>query len=216
GLTTFTQDLDENYTDFYYRWLNDFVNQLSLQDINIVGHSLGARIATVYAANSGETVKSIVAITPAYSPSLKGLVFIESAILKMLATRYGKMLDREVLKLFLHEMLLSKQRDTLTFLDFAIEEVIRDQSPLNMKGVLEALKWFQSERFAFENIRVLSDRIPVTILCGQKDIYCSNRELLDIVGSKLKLEIIKRSGHLLPLEHPKICSNRILSTVYSN
>ena len=131
----------------------------------------------------------------------------------MLASKYGKFLDREVLQLFLYEMLVSKHKDTVTCLNYAIREIIRDQSTTEMKGILKALEWFKGEQFDFGSLEKLADNIPVTILCGQKDIYCPNRELLDIDAVKLDIQVIKLSGHLLPLERPLICANRILETI---
>lgn len=216
GLTNFEQHPNEPYSAFYCRWLNEFVTQLSLTNFSIVGHSLGARVGTIYAVNGADKVRSLVALTPAYSPSLKGLVFLESSILKMLASKYGKFLDREVLQLFLYEMLVSRHKDTVTYLNYAIREIIRDQSTTEMRGILKALEWFKGEQFDFRNLKKLADNIPVTILCGQKDIYCPNRELLDIDAAKLDIQVIKLSGHLLPLERPLVCANRILETIGRN
>lgn len=213
GQTNFKKGITETYTALHFRWLNEFITQLSLTKITIVGHSLGARIGTIYAASNPGTVNALIALTPAYSPALGGLVAMESSIIKMLATKYGKIIDREVLQLFLYEMLISKQKDTLTGLNYAVREMVRDQSPTEMQGILNALRWFKDEPFDFEIITELADKIPVTILCGQKDIYCPNRELIDMKAARLEVQIIKRSGHLLPLERPLICANRILATI---
>jgi pimeloyl-ACP methyl ester carboxylesterase len=50
----------KNYTE----WLNDFLTELAVKDIIIVGHSFGARVAMQYSIDHPAKIKKLVLITP--------------------------------------------------------------------------------------------------------------------------------------------------------
>jgi pimeloyl-ACP methyl ester carboxylesterase len=214
GRTVANELIGNDYIGYYVSWLNKFISSAGLTNASIIGHSLGARIAAATCLTLSLDVKAVVLLTPALSPSFKGLVRLEEEILAILARQHTKVVSRELFKLFLHEMLVKKNPTTINYLDYAIEELVREQGSTGMQGILHALKWFKLYDFDYTDLEAVAGAIPVSILCGQRDIYCPNLKLWEVRNSKIELRVIKNSGHLLPLEHPQLCSNVISKYAY--
>ena len=203
-----------DYAYYYTSWLNEFIASAAITSASIVGHSLGGRVAAVSCMKLEMKVKSFVLITPALSPSFNGLVRLQEEILAILARQHSKAVTRELFKLFLHEMLINKNASTINYLDYAIEEMVREQGTTGMQGILHALNWFKLVSFDYIDLEAIANSIPLSILCGQRDMYCPNLKLWEMSNSKIEMRVLKNSGHLLPLEHPQLCSNVIIKNAY--
>jgi pimeloyl-ACP methyl ester carboxylesterase len=201
GQTSVNTLVGTSYVDFYSSWLNEFTISAGITSASIVGHSLGGRVAATTALTLQLDVTALILLTPALTPSFKGLVRLEEEIISILAKRHTQAVSRELFKLFLHGMLIKK--------NYAIEELVREQVSTGMVGILRALHWFKLDDYNFANFEVVATSIPVAILSGQRDIYCPNLKLWDLHHNNIELKVIKNSGHLLPLEHPQLCSNII-------
>jgi len=79
----------------YSRWLNNFLEILSIDKAVIIGHSFGSRVGLVFSENYPEKVKKLVLITP--------VVKVEGLIARFVSIEYrlAKLLPESLQKLWL-------------------------------------------------------------------------------------------------------------------
>ena len=142
-----------NYSG-YVNYLNEFIKNLNLNNIILIGHSLGGGIAIHLAVKSNKIKKLIlidsVGIPPKYSRNKLALKLINKSI---------------------KELVFMKDRKTafITIKDFLHNIVHQDRNVFTMAKTVENLIYFENKN-VFDRINV-----PTLILWGTQDeLFCKD------------------------------------------
>lgn len=195
----------ENYSD----WVNDFLEALLINEVILVGHSFGSRIALVFSGYYPKKIKKLVLITPVLK--VDGLLDI------IVSTYYriAKVLPEYLQKIMLSNGLGKRVGNAVIFKSgnskIHREIVIRDIKEIKKLKPRVSMEVFD-EFYKFSlipEIKKISNNF--LIIAGELD-EVSPLPLVKELASQLsnaKLEIMKKCGHLVPLEKPKATASII-------
>ena len=182
GLSSSTRHRHIN--DLYGGWLFEVLDVLELDDVVVVGHSLGARIALRGAAKS-ERVRGAVLLDPA------GLIRLRVGAKTLMATmRWLRGPDAHSSQRLVAEMLAPgssvppELAEWMTLVGRHVRTSLAP-SPLDPRS-LRAVK------------------VPVVVASGVHDTFVPARRLARAVRKlpNARLELIGGAGHLMPFEKP--------------
>ncbi len=212
-----TQPLLKAHTlENYAKWLHSFLESLNIGQVIVVGHSFGSRVSLVFAAHYQDKVKKLVLITPVVK--LNGFIprvaSLKGKIAKMLPRYMQKYwlsnrLYQYAVKMIIFKSASPKRRDQITITD------IKESKNLDVRATIEIFDEF----YKFDLTPVAKKVNTVCLIVGgDKDEVATITSLRELLGnmSNAKLEIMKNSGHLLPLERPKATARIIESWLKSN
>ncbi|MFK7995248.1 MAG: acetoin dehydrogenase dihydrolipoyllysine-residue acetyltransferase subunit [Granulosicoccus sp.] len=179
-----------------------FINEMSLSAVHLVGHSMGAGVALLVAANQPETVKSLTLIAGAGLGEEVNIDFLEGYI----AAKRQKHLKPVLQQLVYDKNLISSDMMEEVFKFKRIDGVIDGLNTL-IKANFSAGKQNGSLRELLSNLT-----IPVTVIWGKDDeiIPVSHTENLP---SSVRIEIIEQSGHVPQMENAARVNDIIRTTV---
>jgi len=194
----------------YAKWLNDFINSLSIKKTTLIGHSFGSRVSLVFNSLYPDKIERLVLITPVLK--VEGLiarfVLIENKIAEVLPESLKRVwlssiLHREVASIILFKSASQKRREKL---------IARDKKELKRLYPQVNIELFLSE-FYKDSLVPIGKKVKVKslIIAGNQD-QIAPIDLIKELSSQLattKLVIIKDSGHALPMERPVTTANII-------
>lgn len=195
----------KNYSD----WLNDFLESLSINEVIIIGHSFGSRIALVFANHHSKKVKKLILITP--------VVRVEGLFNRIISIYYGitGILPKYLQKIMLSNGFGKKMGDKIIFKSAdpkTHKEIIsRDIEEIKNLKPQVSIEIFD-EFYKFSLIPVGKEiKNDSLIIAGELDEISPLDSVKDLALqlSNIKLEIMKNCGHLVPLEKPKATANII-------
>lgn len=187
----------------YSHWLNQFLENLSLKEYVIIGHSFGSRIALVFANHYPEKIKGLALITPVLKvdgllnriiSAYYGITGImpEYFQKKMLSNGFGKKMGDKI---------IFKSADPKIHKEI-IDRDIKEIKKTNPRASIEIFDEFYKfslipagKKIKKEILMIASEEDKISPLGPIQELA---RQL-----SSVKLEIMKKSGHLVPLENPK-------------
>lgn len=181
-----------------------FLSEMSLTDVHLVGHSMGAGIALQLAASQPQSVKSLTLIAGAALGEEVNIEFLQGYI----AAKRQKHL-RPVLQQLVH--------DTNLISADMMEEVFKFK---RIDGVIDGLNTLIQANFASGkqagSLRdVLSTlSIPVSVIWGKEDQIIPVSHT-DGLPASVRLEIIEQSGHVPQMEHATRVNEIITTTIAS-
>lgn len=187
----------------YSVWLNNFLEALSVNEVIVIGHSFGSRIALVFANYYPERVKRLVLITPVLK--VDGLLnriisiycgvtgFLPEYLQKItLSNGFGKKMGNKII------FKSSDPKIQKEIIDRDIKEIKR----LKPQVVIEIFDEFYKfslipvgKRIKNDSLLIAGDLDKVSPLDPIRELF---RQLPNV-----RLEIMKNCGHLLPLEKPE-------------
>ena len=212
GMTHSKKFIKQSNTE-YVRWLKRFFNETGITKAHLVGHSLGGRVAALFVLEFPEYVASITLLAPALTPSFKKTTDFDVSLIKMVSSLDKPNLSKKMMQFILGRMLIKKVGRTSKGLRYAIEELVRDQQPRSFKGIVGPMEWMDESGDLDVDWSKIAAVIPVSMVFGAKDIYCPSKNILKILPDSISIRYIKQSGHLVPLEHPFICTDQILRSI---
>jgi pimeloyl-ACP methyl ester carboxylesterase len=187
--------LDEEATTAF---LEAFLDTFYLDDVDLVGHSLGGAVATVFALHRPARVRRLAlvaaAVGPDVSPTLRILALqVARPLLRPFALRQvfyllARRWDEEILEQEVHdaERWLSDPVARVYFWN-----VLR--AGLRLRGV-------RPERLLLERLPEL--KMPVLVAWGKDDqvVYFSNVEKIRARLPNARYAVYAKAGHMLPYE----------------
>jgi pyruvate dehydrogenase E2 component (dihydrolipoamide acetyltransferase) len=208
---------DDNFTlsdQSLVAWLYDVLGEIPAQKIHLAGHSMGARVAALYASTYPGAVQSLNLFNPAISPSFRFATNIDIALIKGISALQQPVASQKTMEFILSNMLIRKTKQTKVCLKYAIHEMVRDQQDNNFQGIVESMRWMESKASTsiYDWAKILQN-MPVAIIAGEKDVYCPTKNFENELPSEVDLIRIKNGGHLIPLEHAGICANTIRKSI---
>ncbi len=198
---------DENYSHpSQVNFLNSFIEKLELKDITLVGHSMGANIATMYYQEYPEKIRNLVLVSPSLMEE-RNEDKIRSNALKVLDFPVVREYVRIVLKCALRD---GRIEDILNSAVYE-PELVNLQEPFFIDPTL-FLGWeyvlIRMSASSFENVLkedISEIDIPVLMIWGEEDTWVSVSKSNSLKRriENSELEVIENVGHLPMLENPE-------------
>jgi pimeloyl-ACP methyl ester carboxylesterase len=180
--------------------VEQFMDQLGIQQAPLVGHSMGGTVSLMAALKFEKRIQKVVVIgSPINGASLSlplkfaGNRFIAERIFQF----FGPF--RKVLKKI--SPFICKHPDFPEIMD-------RDLSKTNLESFLNSIRSLKKINLSKDLLKL---EIPVLGLYGNRDNIVSpaQNRLLKQVIPHAEIELFQNSGHFIMLEEPEICVQRI-------
>ena len=192
-----------------------FLNRLALQDVTLVGESMGGSLALTAAAMLGDRIKQVVAFNPYdYLPGLEGANILASIIIKSVrAPVVGPVFAALENRLILVGILRGGVYDANSLPSDLIDEFNKVGK---RKGYSRVSRAVYRSLPSYVEARSLYTRIdaPVTLVYGDQDwSKPADREAnLSLIGQARMIEL-KNTGHFSALERPEQFTQIVLETL---
>lgn len=193
--------------DYYLYFLARFAQAAGLDRYYLVGTSMGANIATCYAAEHPEQVQGLIFLNPFGLHDQAGRMakirrwdaFLPLA--SSLITRRG--VERRLRRLILNDESITPELVDSYWQPFT--------SPGGRRATVEITRTIVGRRSMDEVLPRIEQ--PVLILVGSEDKLISpeDRERFRVLLAREQLEIIEESGHFLYLDSPDVVSQKIVT-----
>ena len=179
--------------------LNEFINDQNLNEVILIGHSMGGKVAMYYALNNQETVKKLIIldISPvSKAPSPEIIQIIEA--IKTINT--GGLNSREEIKQQLSYII--KKREIVEFL---LKNIRREENntfswKFNIGAILNSLKKISE---GIDSDAQFSN--PCLFISGGKSEYINGENIYRIFHNfpEARIDIINNAGHWLHVDAPE-------------
>lgn len=207
-----TKHILENYAS----WLNDFLRHLSIDKVTIIGHSFGSRIGLSFTTKYPKRIKELVLITPVLKVDslVARLGLFHGHITNALPARFKKV--------WLSNALYQRAAHFVIFESASPQkrkEIMRRDSyeykNLNPQRTMEIFDEFYRSKLAMDDKKF---PFRFLIIAGDKDKIAPLLPIKKFIGKLAgsSLEIMKNSGHLLPLESPLATAKVITTWLHKN
>jgi pimeloyl-ACP methyl ester carboxylesterase len=190
--------LDEAGTTAF---MEAFLDTFYLDDVDLVGHSLGGAIATVFALHRPQRVRRLALVAAAVGPDV-------SPTLRLLALQIARPLLRPFALRQVFQLLASSWEEEI------LEQELRDAERWLSDPVARTYFWnvlraglrlrgVRPERLLLERLPELA--MPVLVAWGKNDqvVYFSNVAKIRARLPKAEFVAYEKAGHMLPYEVAK-------------
>jgi pimeloyl-ACP methyl ester carboxylesterase len=195
--------LDKQHTLLNYsHWLDEFIGRLDLARFSVWGHSNGATIALIQAAQGHRKPSATVAVSVALLPG---------SILQRLTTSYyqlGRVMPTTLRKLWLTNRVMANTSGRVLFkttrgqeLNALLSEGILDLRSINPDVILE--EYFNAIHTDLDPY-VSSISAPILFVAGARDIIAPLSQVRSLASKARRgtLQIMSDQGHMAPIEAP--------------
>ncbi len=209
-----SEELREQHTlENYVKWLDDFLEILSIHKVIIVGHSFGARIALVFSVSHPKKIKFLILITPIIKVDgfIARIVFIEYKIIKILPDPLKRILlqlssnlHRKVCNIIIFKSVSAKRRKQI------MSWGAKDPKSLNPEINIELF----DEVYKLNLMSLAKkNKTKSLIIASDSDRIVRLDYIKEFVSllNNTKFKIVKKSGHVVPMEKP-ITMSKIIQT----
>ncbi len=208
GQSTIRDFSEEDYISFFANAIMSFVERLALEEVTLMGHSMGGQVSIVVSLENPGWLKKMILAAPA---GFEVFTEQEGAILKQFASASALMSHTEA------QIRSAYQMNFVDMPELA-EEMIQDR--INVKEA----SWFAEYAKVREmGVKGMLDhpvieelhkiQIPTVVIFGQDDQLIPNRYLhqgvttqkVASVGNKIpnvKIKMIETAGHMLQMDNP--------------
>lgn len=216
-----SKQLHNGSVKFYREFLNEFINALGLQNITLVGHSMGGQIALSFVINFPNIIKKLILIAPA------GFETFNSNDVDELKD----IISPELTYNASNEQIRINYKVNFFQMPIEAEEMISDRIAIkkdeefynHCQIVSNSLSGLLTEP-VFNRLKEID--IPTLIFFGKNDLLIPNRihyktttEEIALLGASQiknsKLLLIENSGHFLQYEIPDIFNSGVVDFVIS-
>lgn len=202
---------------FYVEIINEFINKLNLQNVSLVGHSMGGQIVSTYTIKHPEQITKLILAAPA------GFETFNQEEIELIK----KIISPEILfKTSDHQIRLNYQFNFFK-MPFEAEEMIADRVAIkNDKDFYNHCTIVSNSLFGLLNEPVFNQlkeiNTPTLIFFGKEDLLIPNKSIhqtttegIAVRGSsqirKSKLILLKECGHFLQYEKPDEFNTQLIS-----
>ncbi|MEP0986235.1 alpha/beta hydrolase [Ekhidna sp.] len=208
GMSTLRDFDEEDYMDFFARSLDAFVKKLELDNVILMGHSMGGQVSIVTALKNPQWLGRLILAAPAgfetfTEEEASTLTQFSSAAVLMSHTedqiRAAYKINFVNMPPLAEEMIQDriKAKEAPWFKDYA---KVRE---MGVKGMLSHPVFAELDQI----------KVPTYVLFGEKDFLIPNRYLhagmttqqVAEVGNKIpnvKIKMIEAAGHMLQMDNP--------------
>ncbi|MEP1034464.1 alpha/beta fold hydrolase [Ekhidna sp.] len=221
GQSTLRDFDEEDYMDFFARSLDAFVKKLDLDNVILMGHSMGGQVSIVAALKSPRWLSQLILAAPAGFET-----FSEEE-----ATTLKQFSSATVLMSHTEDQIRAAYKFNFVNMPPLAEEMIQDR--INAKEA----SWFKEytkvrekgvkgmlSHPVFDDLNQI--KVPTYVLFGESDFLIPNRYLharmttqnVAEVGNKIpnvKIKMIEAAGHMLQMDNPA-CFNRAVKQMLTN
>jgi len=204
--------------------------ELGIQKLNLVGHSMGAVLASAYATKYPAHIRRLIMLAPAFLKSplpADERTLADSAYQKFDSFRNRPAVREELDKYNLNRPSppLSSREETMKFRINTFKIMVYDVSKCNdmaggralYKGHVAELTEKTYPKDGWNYIREFGKQLyPVTIISGDHDFLDFGNALATKWSKEvqsIKLEIINHAGHMIWLDQPAEFENRLASSL---
>ena len=198
-----SEPLQKNHSlENYAHWVNDFLGTLSIGNAVVVGHSFGARVGVMFAAKHPQKIRGLVLITP--------VVKVDGLIVKIVSFKglIAKWLPAPLRKAWLSSKFFHRAGHVVIFKSSSRQKrrqmLAADFEELKHADVRATIEVF--DEFYRSNLVSLGKKMAADILlvAADRDRIATISSVKEFAGmlQKGSLEVMKNSGHLVPLERP--------------
>lgn len=193
----------------YAQWLNSFLEKLSVYHAVIIGHSFGSRVALVFSVNYPLKVQRLVLITPVIE--VDGFI----ANIASLYYKIGKVLPSYLQKSWLSSKFVKKIGDEILFKSSnqilhkkIINRDVRELRKVDQKVIVELFDEFYKFELILLGKKVKTDSL---VIASDKDEIATLKSVRILADQfqKKSLKIVRKAGHLVPLEKPLVIAKII-------
>lgn len=202
-------DKKVNYDEPYLRQsVINLINQLELNNITLVGESIGAALALTIAATIPEKIKQVLAVNTydyekRYADGIRRGGFIANFVLFNFSIPINGAIFAALENRFILAMIMNGGVTNIKKLPTWLVKIFdktgrRSGYRYVERNVLENWKSWAAAKTIYSKIQS-----PVTLVYGEND-WSTKQERLDTVGKipNAKVEIISNSGHFLSVDNP--------------
>lgn len=195
-------------------WLSTFLMELKVNQVTIVGHSFGSRVALTFADSYPKKVKHLVLITPVLKADsmLVYVVLLKYKLAKLLSPR----LQKKFLSSKLYEYVACKI--VLKSKNSARHKKIIERGFKELEHVHPETQIDLFEEFYRSDLTLLTEKItiPTLVIAGQEDEVAVLKSIKEFAVhmKQVSLSVLK-GGHLVPFERPRAVANIIISWLES-
>ncbi|SNS54365.1 Pimeloyl-ACP methyl ester carboxylesterase [Ekhidna lutea] len=208
GQSTLRAFDEEDYMDFFARTLDTFVKKLELDNVILMGHSMGGQVSVVTALQNPNWLDQLILAAPA---GFETFTNEEAATLKQFSSATVLMSHTE-------DQIRAAYKINFVNMPPLAEEMIQDrikakEAPwfndyakvreMGVKGMLSHPVFAELDQI----------KVPAYVLFGEKDFLIPNRYLhagmttqqVAEVGNKIpnvKIKMIEAAGHMLQMDNP--------------
>ncbi len=200
-----TDELPHEHTvDSYAQFIKDFIDKLELHDFSLMGHSFGALVGLIYAADHPQHVKALVMVSPVPKPNLVSkagsLYYLIGRALPAPLNQHwltARRLHRPV------RQLVVRTHDPLTHAEVMREgerELEQLRPHINVENYLSLIRinptiWL--ERLS----------VPTLVIAGDSDRLTRLSDIVETYERDgINIQVIAGMGHFAPAEIPQAIS----------
>lgn len=186
-------------------WLDEVLSAVGVGECLLVGHSLGGRVATYYAARGSSAVSRLVLVAPALRPSLSGVRGVAARAATLMTVVRRRRGARWIAGLVFFDMLIARTHHNRRLVGYALEDMLQDQDQQGYAGIRLALAWLRTRPDDSDiDYAALTARTTVSALFGEEDKYCPMSRHPELHLQGVQVREVPETGHLLPLEAPEV------------
>ena len=208
GQSTLKDFEEEDYIDFFARSVDAFVNKLELENVILMGHSMGGQVSMVNALQNPNWLDQLILAAPA---GFETFTEEEASTLKQFSSS-------SVLMSHTEDQIRAAYKINFVNMPPLAEEMIQDRikakeaswfkeyakvREMGIKGMLSHPVFAELDQI----------KVPTYVLFGDKDFLIPNRYLhagmttqqVAEVGNKIpnvKIKMIEAAGHMLQMDNP--------------
>ena len=180
--------------------INDILNNLSIEQVIILGYSMGGRAALNFAISHPNKIRRLILESTTAGIESKKIRIERIKIDEELADYIESHNIEEFVELWMSKEIFNTQRR------FSNEKLknIRKKKTLNSKiGLANSLRGFGTGRMGFFGNKLNQINCPVLLITGELDTkFTKINSVLVKIFSNAKHKIIKNAGHNTHLEEP--------------
>ncbi|MDD5639430.1 MAG: alpha/beta hydrolase [Candidatus Pacebacteria bacterium] len=186
----------------YSQWLNNFLNQLGIQKIILVGHSFGARIGLYFSSYYPTKTERLVFITP--------VVKVEGMIVRIASLNYkiAEYLPKSLQKKWLANPVYRTAGHIIVFKTssrkrrkYLIAKDVKEFNRLDPRATIELFEEFYSSDLVDLGSRIKTDSL---IIAGERDEIAPLNSVKNLADklSNIEMIVMKGEGHIVVAESP--------------
>tara|TARA_B100001059_G_scaffold88920_1_gene87448 strand:- start:1102 stop:1914 length:813 start_codon:yes stop_codon:yes gene_type:complete len=189
-------------------WINDVIQEIDASKVSVIGHSQGCLVSMEYVSKFPKLVKSLSLIASGYETPVNSFLLEaaknkpKAAIDKMMSWGFGRAGHFHQGTIPGNSMIAGGYKIT------------EGNVPNALYADLNACNNYKGGKKAASKITV-----PCQLILGGQDQMAPRKAtmaLAETLPSSSKIEIIQKSGHMVPLENPNKCRDLLKTFIFVN
>jgi len=203
-----TVNLDRAFIDT----LDKFIREMKIEDVSIVGHSIGGWVAMKLAIKDNFKIKKIILINPAglsrKMPNMYRMLAFKPMVSLMKRTVFKP--SKKMVRSFFESSVVNPKRITDEFVEYYYQNLKEGAHPLDLMHRLSGL-FFIKDDFVLTN-EFNKIKYPILIIIGEQDKVTPKEDIMrNSKSNKMsRVKLIKNAGHVVGIDKAKLHDHLIL------